>query len=305
MTAPILRLKAKIARKARSTRQGFDGFWHSLTLAQRLYTVALMVYPVSVWMTMLLTVTALVIEFWPRFLTLFHSLPGKAILLLFYATITNFVLATAASTVNEVTGVDAQHFDYTHNFAILLFLPSWMLLLSVIALLLLQLVLPLYVLFLLLFKPFQRFGITLMDNTKRPILTALARFILCFITTLNLFVASGDFDNAGDAMAQLNDSFERGMQPQESTEEEASRKQKQFEVTVGAQNDSSDKLIKVLIAQFAYHLEADNYSRCAKSDNSKVVELNDYEIVELFEDESAPYGIRFEVKKCISAAFPQ
>ncbi|WP_105265512.1 hypothetical protein [Pseudoalteromonas sp. T1lg76] len=307
MTAPLLRLKAKTARNTRNLKLGFKKFWQALTLAQRLYAVALLLSPVSIWLATACTVAALTIEFWPRFLQLFHSLPGKAILLLFYGTIANFVLANAAGTVNEVTGVAASHFDYTHNFAILLYLPSWMLALSVIALLLLQLVLPLYILVLLLLRPFQRFGLHFLDSTKRPIQTAIARFVLCVIVTANLVVTSGDFDNAGDVIDQVSASFEKEM----SKEQEPNAEQTQeapatmhLEANIAEPGKDSDKWIKILVAQFAYNWEADSFSRCAKSKNSKVVELNDYEIVELFEDEQAEYGVRFETKRCVSPAFP-
>ncbi|WP_105188030.1 hypothetical protein [Pseudoalteromonas sp. T1lg48] len=307
MTAPLLRLKAKTARNTRNLKLGFKKFWQALTLAQRLYAVALLLSPVSIWLTTACTVAALTIEFWPRFLQLFHSLPGKAILLLFYGTIANFVLANAASTVNEVTGVAASHFNYTHNFAILLYLPSWILALSVIALLLLQLMLPFYILALLLLRPFQRFGFQFLDSAKRPIQTAIARFVLCLIVTVNLVVTSGEFDNAGDAIEQVSASFEQEMSKEQqpiATETPEVLPTMHLEAKIGEPGKDSDKWIKILVAQFAYNWEADSFSRCAKSKNSKVVELNDYEIVELFEDEQAEYGVRFETKKCVSPAFP-
>jgi hypothetical protein len=37
---------------------------------------------------------------------------------------------------------------------------------------------------------------------------------------------------------------------------------------------------------FAYTYEADQYSRCKKSDDSKAIEINDYEIVEIAPDNS-------------------
>ena len=52
-----------------------------------------------------------------------------------------------------------------------------------------------------------------------------------------------------------------------------------------------------------YHFEADDFSRCAKAENSKVVELNDYEIVEIIPDHTMPYSYKFIVKACESPAF--
>ena len=57
---------------------------------------------------------------------------------------------------------------------------------------------------------------------------------------------------------------------------------------------------KRLIAMFAYSFEADSYSRCLKAENSKAVELNDYEIVQVTPDHHAEYGYRFEVIACDS-----
>lgn len=299
MTAPLLRLKAKTTRRSRNLQHRFGDFWQSLHLAQRLYVVALFLIPISIWLTTMCTVVALTLEFWPRFLKIFHSLPGKALLLLFYGTITNFVLANAAGTVNEITSVAASHFNYTHNFAILLYLPSWMLGLSVVALLLLQLMLPVYILLLIMLRPFQRFGLTLLDTSKRPIQTAIARFTLCFIVTANLVMTSGDFDSTSDAIDHVSASFNS-----QQSKSDSKSARLQLETKMQDNSEDSDRWIKILVAQFAYHWEADKFSRCDKDESSRIVELNDYEIVELFEDESTPYGIRFEVKKCISPAFP-
>jgi 5-methylthioribose kinase len=62
--------------------------------------------------------------------------------------------------------------------------------------------------------------------------------------------------------------------------------------------------VREMIAMFAFRLEADSRSRCNKAIDSNVIELNDYEILEITRDKSAKYGYQFEVKKCISPAFP-
>ena len=58
---------------------------------------------------------------------------------------------------------------------------------------------------------------------------------------------------------------------------------------------------KRLIAMFAYSYEADSYSRCKKSTESKSIELNDYEIIEITPDQSMPYSYKFIVRACESA----
>lgn len=62
--------------------------------------------------------------------------------------------------------------------------------------------------------------------------------------------------------------------------------------------------VRKAIALFAFQLEANTKSRCKKLPLSHVVELNDYEILEITPDINAEYGYHFEVKKCISPAFP-
>jgi len=54
--------------------------------------------------------------------------------------------------------------------------------------------------------------------------------------------------------------------------------------------------IRELIALFTYKFEANGRSRCQKSANSVVVELNDYEILEITESDHEKYGYHFEVK---------
>ena len=89
--------------------------WFSLSTAQKLYLAALIsvIFFKSWSLCALLTMTALVIEFWPKFNKLWHSLAGKALILVFYATIANFVLANASSIVNDVTHVSAANMSYT------------------------------------------------------------------------------------------------------------------------------------------------------------------------------------------------
>jgi len=96
--------------------------------------------------------------------------------LVFYASIANFVLASASGIVNEVTQVSANHFNYTHNFATLLYLPPWTLGITLATLLGLQLILPFYIIVLLLIKPFGSDRIKFISQSYSPLLTALTRF---------------------------------------------------------------------------------------------------------------------------------
>ena len=62
--------------------------------------------------------------------------------------------------------------------------------------------------------------------------------------------------------------------------------------------------IKRILSVFIYEFEADNRSRCHHTDTSRVIEINDYAILTVTVDDAKPLGYRYQVKKCISPAFP-
>jgi len=304
--------------------------WFSLSTAQKLYLAALIsvIFFKSWSLCALLTMTALVIEFWPKFNKLWHSLAGKALILVFYATIANFVLANASSIVNDVTHVSAANMSYTHNFATLIYLPIWALGITLCTLLIFQFILPFYIIMLLLIKPFGSQSIKYISQSYSPLLTASIRLILAFITLSTLYPLLDDRDEAtflsdiengfyfgrelasdspevkGHAMVNLNERLakqETKTQPSSPKAEEINEfaeSASSFVATEGYFGRS-----KHLIAMFAFNYEADEYSRCKKAKNSKVVELNDYEIVEITPNETMPYGYSFIVKACESPAF--
>lgn len=309
-----------------------SGVLSRLTSAQKLYLVALTLLGVSdnLGLVAIITIFALVLEFWPLFERIWHTLSGKAVLLLFYAVIANFAIAGAASVVNEVVGVATTHFSYTHNFAILLYLPAWIIAMTALAILLLQVAVPFYLVGLLLLKPFGVKGLRLINHNYFRFTTMIIRFILSSVVLYHLvLIASLDDELSTD----LNDPH--GIVNQELNEEDKAElarelkninrdletNQQDDEVTLGLSfaTDESKKLqeefykdvrsnyenkVRTFIAQFAYHLESDSRSRCVIAEGANIVELNDYEIVEIRKDKSAEYGFTFEVKKCVSPAFP-
>lgn len=300
-------------------------FWQRLSLAQRCYLLALlalMVFQPEIWVAAIITAVALIIEFWPKFATAWHTLAGKAIFLLFYAVIANFALAASGSVVNEITGVSASHLSYTHNFAILLYMPIWFICISIIALLLLQLVIPCYLLF--------HIGLRILGleasaqgNKKRFVVTtALVRMLLSIVLLLNL-IAITDGENWIEDLAKKTqkingNQFDIQVVPEAETQLKAEDNVESVGnglIIKSEQIDSTESLtvfdhkyyngIRELIASFTYKFEANGRSRCQKLANSVVVELNDYEILEITESAHEKYGYHFEVKKCISPAFGQ
>ena len=324
------RLFKQLQKKSQPFKADIDEhikpIWFSLSTAQKLYLAALIsvIFFKSWSLCALLTMTALVIEFWPKFNKLWHSLAGKALILVFYATIANFVLANASSIVNDVTHVSAANMSYTHNFATLIYLPIWALGITLCTLLIFQFILPFYIIMLLLIKPFGSQSIKYISQSYSPLLTASIRLILAFITLSTLYSLVDDRDEAtflsdiengfyfGRELAsdspevkeQAVDNLNKRLAKQEpgspKTEEinELAESASSFVATEGYFERS-----KRLIAMFAFNYEADEYSRCKKAKNSKVVELNDYEIVEITPNETMPYGYSFIVKACESPAF--
>ncbi|QDO84166.1 hypothetical protein FM037_14150 [Shewanella psychropiezotolerans] len=307
-----------------------SGLLGRLTVAQKLYLLALflLIFSDNFGMVAIVTVAALTLEFWPLFERVWHSLSGKAVLLLFYAVIANFAIAGAASVVNEVVGVSTEHFSYTHNFAILLYLPAWIIVMTALAILMLQVAVPFYLLCLLLLKPFGVTGLKLINHNHfrfttmfiRLILSSVVLYHLMLITSLDDELSQDLSDPDGLVMNELSAQDKEELS-NELTNLREKDKTDDASLTIGLSFNGSDaekkeqvdnyenvredyeKMVRSMIARFAYQLESDSRSRCAIAPGSNIVELNDYEIVEIRRDKAADYGYSFEVKKCISPAF--
>ncbi|MXR67389.1 hypothetical protein GNT65_01650 [Shewanella sp. JBTF-M18] len=326
--------------------------WQRLTLPQRLYLLAaLLLMSEHLGLVAIITTIALTLEFWPLFERVWHSLAGKAILLLFYAIVANYALAMAGAIVNEVVGVPANHFNYTHNFAILLLLPAWILGISAVGLLFVQLLMPFYLMIALILKPIGIKLFSLTGNNHYRFTTLMVRFVLSFVLLYHLILLIGDVEqrvesalsdiktmeqslkkdsnqnqkmrptietdgavangdvgyqpgaNAGgiEKEASLLDQDFIQVQPDDQTDNQQDR---ELALEYASLRQTYHDVIRVLIAQFAYYYEADSRSRCEKHEDANVVELNDYEILEVVPDNAAKYRYRFTVRKCISPAFP-
>ncbi|QLE83718.1 hypothetical protein FLM48_00595 [Shewanella sp. Scap07] len=350
-------------------KNAIGAFLDKLTVAQKLYFLAF-VFVVGTdtftWVA-ILTVLGLSIEFWPVFERIWHSLAGKAVLLLFYAIVANFALGWAAGIVNDVAGVPASHLSYTHNMALLLYIPAWFVLITALAILAIQLVVPFYLILILMLKPL---GITLPRLTQnehfrkttllvRLVLASTLLFYLVLyivpeineddigsnventingqVSDINIGIdlteqlAPGDaaLQQAAQLLAEAQEDVKAQRQAGNSRQDvdaESSDPSLIEELTNGVVQVSEptttdeqelelieqqantrekyQKFVRKMVAQFAYNLEADSKSRCEKAEESKVVELNDYEILEIFTDRDAADGFRFEVKPCVSPAFP-
>ena len=340
VTQPLpSKLQLGLSKLWRHFSQGFA----KLSFAQKLYLIALILAFSSNWMgqVALVAVIAMAIEFWPVFERVWHSLAGKAVLLLFYAIIANFALGWSGAIVNEVVGVSASHLDYTHNLAILLYMPAWFLMVSAIVLLALQLIIPIYLVLIFLLKPLGVKSLRLTSHTSFRKTTFLIRIVLASVVLYHLSLlidleGSIETSFADLITASQQTSEQRAIEPAlglipdatggtkapaldlvlikptlendqsanarvPSTEELEEEERKQTYASVRVQYQH---LVRQLLASFAFTFEANSRSRCEKPVESNVIELNDYEILQITPDKKAHYGYRFEVKKCISAAFP-
>lgn len=327
-----------------SYKERFHAFWHSLTFAQRSYLLAccanigflitgvdadtgLALFAVSA-----LVLAALIYEFWPKFLYVWDSLPGKSLIFLFYAFIANFALVQAAGHVNDITGVSSDHFPYTHNLSVLLSLPTWFITTSVAALLLLQLLMPIYLIFLLLIKPFGLAKLWHAPEYRFPIITGVVRFALSSILTIHmaLFLSSSGLAHGvnlvvsdlikavSDKPVTVNIAGTVGRVEMSNITKQATGSD--ITITDNEDDVEAEEILsqledniarserfflwrKQVLANFIYDQEADSKSRCQLTPSSRVIELNDYEILEIIKhtnDTGVEYS--FTVKPCISAA---
>ena len=334
-------------------------FWCSLTLAQKLYLVAfiasLSAIPEMVAETLhdtsaentqgsmehsddsdsigvggalyiLCVLTALLIELWPKLIKFWENTIGKAIIFIFYAFLANYALAYAAGTINQITGVSADHFPYTHNLSLMLSIPTWFMISTFIILILTPLLQPAYVVFLLLLRPFGLQYRWHKPDYRFPIITSFIRMFLCTIIAivfLLISVSSGVsgsmqtiFSTVIGNFSSINLAYGRSKDADETSNEDALTisttvtKSKSNTVEVDAHESANnnyqerannyDNRIKQILAYFIYELEADSYSRCQVTSGRRVVELNDYDILEIWPVEGKEKAYHFEVKPCIS-----
>ena len=300
-----------------------------LSLGQKFYLLAMVLLLLNQPLTWVasMSLLAILLEFWPVFEKVWNSLAGKAVLLLFYAIIANFALANASAVVNEVVGVPAQHFNYTHNFAILLYIPAWFIIISGIVMFIVQIMSPMYFVLMWLLKPLGIYSPKLVAYQAFHRITFIIRIILSVIVLYHLWMLIGlDFE---DDIDDPNSQFSQVLMGQDEQIKEEIKSQLEQTQLVKEQkalaNDDEvlrmdvnmDKEIdfkqvhqdyyrgvRKAIAFFAFTFEADTFSRCDKAPNSHVVELNDYEILEIVPDKQSQYGYLFSIKQCYSAAFP-
>ena len=307
MPAALITIATSFKRFYQQTMESFAQKLSILTFAQYLYLFAFLIaiFSDSFSWVAAITVLALAIELLPLFERIWHSLLGKAVLLLFYAVVANFALSWAGGVVNDVIGVSAAHFAYTHNLAILLYIPVWFVFITALLILAAQMLVPFYFLLFIMLKPL---GVALPKLTENPHFrktTWVMRLMLAtgLLVHLVLYILP---ELEGQVLKKnLTSDVSVGIeQPLITVTADAGSAESDFQDEYLQTRHKYQSSVRKMIALFAFEFEADSKSRCQKDISSRVVELNDYEIVEIFHDDTEKNGFRFEVKKCISPAFP-
>lgn len=225
----------------------------------------------------------------------------------------NTALATASGLVNEVTHVSADKLTYSHNMALIINIPTWFILSSFLMLLLIQVLLPVYLLLLLALKPFGVHKIWHKPDYRFIFSIALIRYF--WATFLLIFFLYGSIKSGflnqstpilGDAYAGFvsdhDDEYIEGSNPDDLLEEQlkALDEQRKANLEVIYKSKAVHLLQKQILAAFIYNYEADSFSRCAHPQNTRVIELNDYELLTVKKSETAEVGYEFSVIACHS-----
>ncbi|CAH9065174.1 hypothetical protein PSECIP111951_03301 [Pseudoalteromonas holothuriae] len=306
-------------------------FWSSLNLAQRCYFLAILcsiLYlksdtPSTTLITAITTLVlvAMISEFWPKFTQIWDSLPGKAVILLFYGFVANYSLVQASGAVNNIAGVSAEHLPYTHNFAVLLSVPVWFFITSLVVLLIIQFTIPIYIFILLLLRPFGLHTIWHAPNYRFAIITGLIRFgagLFLLVQLALLSTYTGALKEVSKTVTNITNGLETDLivniqDPKAQEKTSALKENPELARTLSELDAKNDALsqratayeqkITNILSHFIFDHEADLYSRCDHTKGSRIIELNDYEILEIIRHnatENTHYT--YQVKPCISAA---
>ena len=298
---------------------------------QKLYAFAailVLLFPDSLFFGVIVAFCALIMECLPIVHYIWRTLIGKALILLVYAVIANFALANAASVVNHITGVSSTYFTYGHNFAILLYIPTWIAAITILGLLFFQVISICYVsIFIFVLKPLRIANKITISKYPRPATTMVLRTALTLIIILYLQSLSDnkllsetkilDIYDTEQTTKQLNDTAGATTTKNKDITFNELISEMEFEdvgneamflnnvvKTLAARNLTDTPVIEQLVAHFIYTFDSDGRTRCQLNENSHGVVLNDYEVLEITPDDSQALKYRYQVKTCISPAFP-
>lgn len=288
MQALLKHLPPPALSRLQQWQQSVTRRWQRLNRQQKIYLATLLCLPFSTGLTVLLALTGLILDFWPRFVACWESLAGKAMLLLFYAGIANIALGLSGGLVNEVTGVAASFTPYTHNAAILFTVPAWLFGVSLVGLVLMQIIFPVYLVALVALRALGIRHSAVFASQHYPISTLLVRLGLSmFLLAQGVALLDEDAEaaKAGDQKVALP---AQEVLPADVDED----------LVVTLHKGGYGANVRQLAAYFVYFIEADGQSRCALADGAKAIDMNAFQYLQITRDPSQPYGFGFAVKSC-------
>jgi hypothetical protein len=261
-------------------------------------------------------------EMWQRFTIWWHSLLGKACILIFYAIVLNFSFAYAESIVNGVIGVKPNIVPYSVNLAALLLAPAWTLIGSMLTLQFYSTLHLIKVMLLLMLRPLGVQSKHLLDDEVFPVWTLIARIIyLPLVTVILMFTLASYFSGHPEQFLNWEESTEQSqtlakqeLEPTKQQSGASAEESKQgpqtkvpeFQIFI---DESGFKFPTMLwlnkvVAYFNYHIESMGASSCKLTPPEHLVHINDYEVLVITPDATQHVGYNYKVRVCDSPAFP-
>lgn len=307
-------------------RQRCRQVWQQLDLSQRCYLISallvlawLLSMKSQYWLLGFLGVSlfiAVVNDIWQGFLRIWHSLPGKAFILVCYAVLANFCFALADSSVNNLIGVRPEVVPFSVNLTLMLLAPFWSFLLAFV---LLSAYLVLHTIKLMLLVMLRPLGVRShhLQDGSYPKLSLAAR--LCFLPVVFSYMGAamtGYVTGDTAAIDLFRESSAAQVQPAEAavaqrTEPGGAPEQTEPEVKMfggeisGLSGINPEvRWINRSVAWFLYQIESLSKSQCVMQGTEHLVHLNDFEVLVITPDPKQPYGYRYQVRACGSPYLP-
>jgi len=292
--------------------------WLQLDLAQRCYLVSVLLacgWMLSLgsqqWLLGVLGVSlfgAVLTDIWQGFLRVWHSLPGKAFILISYAVLANFCFALADSSLNSLIGVRPDVVPFSANLTLMLMAPFWSFLLAFALLSVYMMLHMLNMMLLLMLRPLGVRSRHLLKGSY-PKSSMLARLVFLPVVFIYLAAAMTGYLSGNAVSAEMFQPSGTSVQSA-SASSDVSRPQ-DVEINVFGTGSSGISginpevpWINKTVAWFLYHVESLSKSQCLLQGAEHLVHLNLYEVLVITPDPKQPYGYRYQVRSCGSPSLP-
>ena len=309
-------------------RNAMEIRWQKLNLVQRWYLLS--TFALVLWLLTLaeadplffifafMLVTATVIDMWQSAIKIWHSLPGKVILLVSYAILANFCFAFAESQMNAISGIKPELTPFSVNLMIALQAPIWTFILSILMSMVYLTVHTLKVMLMLMVRPVSKVHAEMMHQESYPFISLLARIIYMPVVLVFVSVAlQGYLTGNTDNILHINESsitvgaVQQGPNGKVIVVDENKPAGDQVTLPENAEDDlftggvPSIPWANKFVANFLYQVESQGKSHCKITGPEHAVQINDYEILVITPDKTQELGYRFMVRACNSANLPK